>query len=249
MFKEIKIRIHQGNQYIRDVRRTEVPGIYKGRPVITAAPSDEKALVESCPVNAISRFPFRIDLGKCLFCGVCAFHSPQKIKFTKDYHLAVNRRDALIIMEDAESPLKPDVSAIRPEIRKLFKGSFKMRQVSAGGDNSAELELNAAGNVQFDMGRFGIEFVASPRHADALVITGPITENMAEPLEICYRGTPSPKVIILCGTDAISGGIFKDSPALCRDFIDKYPVDLFIPGDPPHPLTFINGILDLLDRN
>lgn len=247
MLKEIKIRIHQGSQYIRDVRHTEVPGIYKGRPVITAAPADDDALAELCPVNAISCSPLCIDLGKCLFCGACAFHSPHKIKFTKDYHLAVNRRDSLIIREGTDSPLKLDTSVIRPEIRRLFKGSFKMRQVSAGGDNSAELELNAAGNVQFDMGRFGIEFVASPRHADALVITGPISENMAEPLEICYRDTPSPKVIILCGTDAISGGIFQDSQALRRNFLQEHPADLFIPGNPPHPLSFINGITDLLD--
>ena len=95
------------------------------------------------------------------------------------------------------------------------------------------------------MGRFGIDFVASPRHADGIVITGPITENMAEPLQICYDAVPSPKLIILVGTDAISGGIFADSPALNRDFLNKYSVDLYIPGNPPHPLTFINGILDL----
>ena len=248
MLKEIKIGIHQGSQYIRDVRHVEVPGIFKGRPVITAESSDETALAELCPTGAITLSPFCIDLGKCLFCGACAYHSPKKIKFTKDYHLAVNRRDAMIIKAGEDKPLALDVAAIKPEIRKLFKGSFKLRQVSAAGDNSAELELNAAGNVQFDMGRFGIEFVASPRHADALVITGPISENMAEPLEICFRDTPSPKAIILCGTDAISGGIFQDSPAVNREFLNKYPADLFIPGNPPHPLTFINGILDLLGR-
>jgi Ni,Fe-hydrogenase III small subunit len=96
------------------------------------------------------------------------------------------------------------------------------------------------------MGRFGIEFVASPRHADGVVITGPISENMAEALEICYNAIPHPKIIILAGTDAISGGIFKASPALNREFLKKYPVDLYVPGNPIHPLTFINGIMDLL---
>jgi Ni,Fe-hydrogenase III small subunit len=123
-----------------------------------------------------------------------------------------------------------------------------LRQVSAGGDNCAELELNATGNVQFDIGRFGIEFVASPRHADGLVITGPITKNMARALEICYHDTPSPKIVVLCGTDAISGGIFADSPAIDRSFLEKTHVDLYIPGNPPHPLTIINGFLDLLGR-
>jgi Ni,Fe-hydrogenase III small subunit len=90
--------------------------------------------------------------------------------------------------------------------------------------------------------------VASPRHADGIVITGPITENMAEPLERCYNAVPDPKIIILAGTDAISGGIFADSPALNREFLLKHKVDLYIPGNPVHPLTFINGVLDLLKK-
>jgi Ni,Fe-hydrogenase III small subunit len=102
--------------------------------------------------------------------------------------------------------------------------------------------------VNFDMGRYGIEFVASPRHADGIVITGPISENMAEATQICYDATPDPKLIILVGTDAISGGIFEGSPAVNRSFLDKYKIDLFVPGNPAHPLTFINGILSLLGK-
>lgn len=98
------------------------------------------------------------------------------------------------------------------------------------------------------MGRYGIEFVASPRHADGIVITGPISENMAEPLQICYDATPDPKIIILAGTDAISGGIFNSSPALSRSFLDKYKVDLYIAGNPVHPLTLINGLLHLIRK-
>ena len=128
----------------------------------------------------------------------------------------------------------------------FFSGSLKLRQVSAGGDNSNELELNACGNVNFDMGRFGIEFVASPRHADGVVITGPITQAMASPLQLCYDAIPDPKIIVLAGTDAISGGFFADSPAVNRTFLDRYRVDLYVPGNPIHPLTFINGILALM---
>ena len=96
------------------------------------------------------------------------------------------------------------------------------------------------------MGRYGIEFVASPRHADGIVITGPISKNMAEPLQITYDATPSPKIIILAGTDAISGGIFEGSPAIDRKFIEENHIDLYVPGNPVHPLTFINGVMDLL---
>jgi Ni,Fe-hydrogenase III small subunit len=127
----------------------------------------------------------------------------------------------------------------------VFGRSLKLRQVSAAGDNSCEWELNAANNVQFDMGRFGIEFVASPRHADGIVITGPISENMAEPLQICYDAVPDPKIVVLVGTDAISGGITGDSSAINRSFLSMYPIDLYIPGNPAHPLTIINGFLDL----
>lgn len=110
------------------------------------------------------------------------------------------------------------------------------------------MELNAAGNVNFDMGRFGIEFVASPRHADGVVVTGPVSKNMADALQITWEAVPSPKIFILAGTDAISGGVFSNSPALDRNFplLDK--ADLYIPGNPMHPLSFIHGILDLLGR-
>ena len=142
--------------------------------------------------------------------------------------------------------LNPDL--IRKEIYDYFSGSLKLRQVCAGGDGSCEMELNACSNVNFDMGRFGIEFVASPRHADGIVITGPITENMAQPLQICYDAIPEPKIIILAGTDAISGGIFKGSNALNRSFLSKYKIDLYVPGNPIHPLTFINGLLELIKK-
>lgn len=134
---------------------------------------------------------------------------------------------------------------MRREVHRLLGRSLKLRQVSAAGDNSAEWELNAANNVQFDMSRFGIEFVASPRHADGVVITGPISENMAEPLQICYEAVPEPKIVVLAGTDAISGGIYAGSPALNRNFTERYTPDLYIAGNPPHPLTVINGLLDL----
>jgi Ni,Fe-hydrogenase III small subunit len=246
MFKTIKILYHQGKQYIPDLRKAKVPGIFRGRPEISLEKVDEKALVDVCPTNAIIPYPVRIDLGKCTFCGECSRLFPGKVHFTTDYKLAANERGRLIISEGIVEPINLNPDLIRKEIHKLFSGSLKLRQVSAGGDNSCELELNACGNVNFDMGRYGIEFVASPRHADGIVITGPVTKNMAEPLEITYKATPSPKIIILAGTDAISGGIFAGSPAINRKFIEENHIDLYVPGNPVHPLTFINGVMDLL---
>jgi len=248
MLGNLKILLHQGKQYIPDVTKATVPGIFRGRPIINTGKVNETELMELCPTNAISTNPVCIDLGKCTFCGECAFAFPDKIKFTTDYKIATNNRNELIIKEGSNEPVSLTPELIKKEISEYFSGSLKLRQVSAGGDNSCELELNACNNVNFDIGRFGIEFVASPRHADGIVITGPITENMAEPLQICYDAIPEPKIIILAGTDAISGGIFEGSPALNRSFLSKYKIDLYVPGNPIHPLTFINGVLELIKK-
>lgn len=246
MLRTLKILYHQGKQFIPDLTTATVPGIFRGRPEISMDKVDGIALADICPTDAIYPDPVRIDLGKCTFCGECSRLYPDKIRFTKDYRLSSNERKSLIISEGYSGNISLNPDLIRKEIRSLFRGSLKLRQVSAGGDNSSELELNACGNVNFDMGRFGIEFVASPRHADGIVITGPISKNMAEPLHLTYDAIPSPKIIILAGTDAISGGIFSGSPALDRSFLEQNHVDLYVPGNPVHPLTFINGIIELL---
>jgi len=245
MFENIKILYHQGKQFIPDTANAKVPGIFRGRPVINTEKVDENELVELCPTGAIQASPVSIDLGKCTFCGECAMRFPNKIKFTTEYKISTNERERLIVKEGDDKPIEVNPETVRKEIQRVFGRSLKLRQISAGGDNSCEWELGAANNVQFDMSRFGIEFVASPRHADGIVITGPITENMAEPVQICYDATPEPKIIVLAGTDAISGGIHAGSLAVDRSFLDKYHIDLYIPGNPTHPLTIINGLVDL----
>jgi len=246
MLNNLKILYHQGKQFITHPTTVQVPGIYKGRPIISLEKVDETKLVELCPTNAISTNPIAIDMGKCTFCGECALCFPNKIKFTKDYKISSNERSRLIVKEGEDKPIEMNRALIKKEIHAMFGKSLKLRQISAGGDNSCEWELNASNNVQFDISRFGIEFVASPRHADGIVITGPISENMAEAVQICYDAVPAPKIIVLVGTDAISGGIFKQSKAINRAFLDKYPIDLYIAGNPAHPLTIINGILNFI---
>jgi Ni,Fe-hydrogenase III small subunit len=245
MFSNAKIVYHQGKQFIPDVTTAKVPGIFRGRPVISDHKVDVLQLRDCCLLHAIDIEPVSIDLGQCNFCGECARLFPDKISFTTDYKLASNIRERLKVVESCDIPVEVDASAVRREIHRTFGRSLKLRQVSSGGDGSCEWELNAANNVQFDISRFGIDFVASPRHADGVVITGPITKNMAWALKSCYDAIPEPKIIVLCGTDAISGGILADSPALDRSFLENHHVDLYIPGNPVHPLTFINGILSL----
>lgn len=246
MFEEVQILKRLGKQYIPDVTAPKVPGPFKGRPEISNEPADEEALVSMCPTGAITSGPVAIDMGKCCMCGECAFAYPKKITFTTDYKIATNIRERLIVKAGLANPITIDETKVRAEIKTLFGRSLKLREISAAGANADEAELNACGNPNFDMGRFGIEFLASPRHCDGIVITGPISENMAEAVQICYDAVPAPKMVILVGTDAISGGIFSGSPALNRSFLDQYPIDLYVPGNPPHPLTFVNGVLELI---
>jgi Ni,Fe-hydrogenase III small subunit len=245
MIKEAKIIYHNGKQYIPDLRNVKLRAPFRGRPEISHVKVDEQALVDICPLAAISKNPISLDMGKCAFCGECAFAFPEKIRFTQDYKISSNIRENLIITEGVSEPVGWDKNAIRPEVRKAFSKALKLRQVSAGGDNSCETELNASGNANFDMNRFGIEFVASPRHADGIVVTGPISANMAKPLRMTYDATPEPKIFVLCGVDAISGGLFADSKAIDRSILNDIKVDLYIPGNPSHPLTIINALLDL----
>ncbi|MBD5402302.1 4Fe-4S binding protein [bacterium] len=243
MFDTLKSRIFQGKQYIKDIQNAPIKDEFRGFPIIENGEIDTKI----CPTGAINTNPLSIDMGKCTFCGACE-RACKNIKFSNGYKLTSSKRENLIITSENnyEEYTKTAVES-KKEIIKTFGHSLKLRQVSAGGCNGCEMELNACSNVNFDMGRFGIDFVASPRHADGIVITGPISENMAFALENCYHAVPNPKLVILCGACAISGGIFQNSKTINREFLEKYPVDLYIPGCPVHPLTFINGILNYIN--
>lgn len=138
--------------------------------------------------------------------------------------------------------------ALDAKMRKLFGRSLKLRAVSAGGCNGCELELQALSNVIFDLSRFGIGFVASPRHADGLVVTGPVSRNMELALRKTYDAVPDPKIVIAVGACAIHGGPFAGSPEVLNGAEAVVPVDLFIPGCPPHPLTILDGLLGFLEK-
>ncbi len=244
VFKSLRVRVSQGSQFIPDLRRA-VPNGFRGLPVLGSAPCAVEctACRDACPTSAISLDPLRLDLGRCVFCQACVEVCPEgKIHFTPEPKMAATRREDLVLREGAE------MTRVRASVTfsKVFGRSLKMRQVSAGGCNACELELNAISNVNFDAQRYGIEWVASPRHADALVLTGPLTQHMKEAVRIAWDAMPEPRFLVAVGACAISGGLYQGAAGVDRAFLDSVGPALFVPGCPPHPLTFINAILDFL---
>jgi Ni,Fe-hydrogenase III small subunit/NAD-dependent dihydropyrimidine dehydrogenase PreA subunit len=209
------------------------------------------ACVPVCPTQAITRpdgKPVALDLGRCIFCAACVEICPTKaITQTGDHRMAVRRREDLVLGETGKEEVRLAV-ALDEKLRKLFGRSLRLRQVSAGGCAACEADTNVLGTIGWDLGRFGIQFVASPRHADGLLITGPVTRNMELALQKTYNAVAVPKIVIAVGACAIAGGPFVGYAQVHNGAAALVPVDLFIPGCPPHPLTILDGLLRLLDR-
>jgi Ni,Fe-hydrogenase III small subunit/formate hydrogenlyase subunit 6/NADH:ubiquinone oxidoreductase subunit I len=250
MFKTLLARARQGYRTITyPAEMPTLPSSFQGRPEIDAGRcvAGCRECVEVCPTGALTLAEpaAQLDLGRCIFCGECAAACPgDAIAFTADWQLAGSRRPGLVIADAG----RPRVEALGGELRRLLGRSLRLRQVSAGGCNGCEVEANALGNIVFDAGRFGIEFVASPRHADGVLVTGPVTENMRQALLTTYEAIADPRLVIAAGACAISGGLFRGKPEVANGLEGLLPVDLYIPGCPPHPLTILDGLLRLLGR-
>jgi Ni,Fe-hydrogenase III small subunit/Pyruvate/2-oxoacid:ferredoxin oxidoreductase delta subunit len=249
MFDIVKTRLKQGHRTTKFP--DEIPALperYRGRPTIDGSkcPDGCQQCVESCPTGAITTDGgLSLDLGKCLFCTACVEACPEgAISYTRDYRLATIERKHLQL-NGGELHL---AQRMRDELFRVLGRSLRLREVCAGSCSACDLDTNVLNTVGWDLSRFGIQFVASPRHADGILITGAISHNMHHALLETYEAVPSPKIVVALGACAISGGPFRDSPQVSNGVDGILPVDLYIPGCPPHPLTILDGLLRLVGR-
>ena len=238
--------------------------------------SDARAAAEACPTGAIAiresehSRNVTVDYGLCIYCGECASADRSgAVQMTTQFELAAADRRNLVLtaeytfgaegapselkklhhgywpVEDAPANLE---RAVRDRIQEVLGRSLAIRQVDAGSCNGCEVEIAALNNPVYDLERLGIHFVASPRHADMLLVTGPVTRNMELALTKAYRATPEPRVVVAVGACGISGGIFGRNYATLGGVDQVVPVDVFIPGCPPRPHALLHGILLAVGR-
>jgi len=278
MFKILQKTIKTGIVTVNyPAEQAKISGHFRGRPNFDFEKwKDARPAVEVCPTGAISLADkgdsrkVTVDYGLCVFCGLCAeASSDQAVRITQEFELATADRRNLVLT--AEYTLnadrthravrkvnrqlvnsRTDVESLgekaRERIHKLLRRSLAIREVDAGSCNGCELEIVALNNPIHDIERFGIQFVASPRHADMLLVTGPVTRNMELALLKTLRAMAEPKVVVAVGACGISGGVFGVNYASLGGVDKALPVDVYIPGCPPRPQALLHGILLAVGR-
>ncbi len=250
MLRIVLARFQQGHRTVAyPAKPPTLPDRFRGAPRLDASRCRDgcSACAQACPTDAIAKdeLGLRLDMGRCLFCVACVEACPEgAIEFTHEYRLGARAREDLVVRGEWEHRAQ----TLDEKTRRLFGRSLKLRVVSAGGCNGCESDVNVLGTLVFDLGRFGIQFVASPRHADGLLVTGPVTENMRLALKKTYDAVPEPKIVVAVGACAIAGGPYIDHPEVHNGADSAVPVDLYVPGCPPHPFTILDGLLGLLGR-
>lgn len=250
MLRVLLSRIKQGHRTgTYPAVEPTLPERFRGAPKIESGLCDEHctACIEQCPVDAITRRDsgLALDMGRCLFCGQCETACEKNaVTFTREYRLAAKCREDLTV----QGQMQVAEQRLNAELLRLFGRSLKLRQVSAGGCNACEADINVLGTLVFDLGRFGIQIVASPRHADGIIVTGPVSKNMELALKKTYDAVAAPKIVIAVGACAIAGGPYAGHPEVAVSLDSLLPVDLYVPGCPPHPYTILDGLLGMLGR-
>lgn len=245
---------------------TRATSNFRGDVVLVPQPASQsldadlcRTLEEACPPNAIAassvggRPELTLDKGKCIMCGICQEMAPSLFKIQSRFAQPVNARSDLVV---ARMPMRPSAGLEREEMGTLLSDKIKrrlgrslaIREVDAGSCNGCEVEVSALNNPIYDIERFGVHFVASPRHADLLLVTGVGSRNMESALMRTYEATPDPKVVVAVGACACTGGIFDDTYASAGGISGVVPVDVYVPGCPPRPEALLYALLLAVDR-
>ncbi len=225
------------------------PPAFRARALLdptTISPHQAWHAAQVCLPNALTldyQDRLQLDASRCIGCGLCVEAADGgAVTLDPDYELAVRSRDRLVIGPEARHPEMP-----APPLKGAFRRSLHIRHVDAGSDGAVEQEIAALLGPYYDMHRLGFFFTASPRHADILLVTGPVTRPMEEPLRRTYEAMPEPRVVVAAGTDACSGSIWT-GPEVLGGVDRVMPVDVYIPGDPPSPIALLHGLLLVAGR-